>query len=91
MIKSVLKGFPNVIVYQDDILVTGPGDASHLENFETVLKRLTEAGLRVKKQKCVFLAELVVHLGHKIDPEGLHPLPEKLRAIKKVSQSTNVS
>ena len=33
----------------------------------------------------------VVFLGHKIDAQGLHPLPEKVKAIKEVPKPRNVS
>ena len=38
-----------------DILVTGHTVEEHLHNLEEVLKRLEEAGMRVKKDKCAFL------------------------------------
>ncbi len=33
-------------------------------------------------RKCVFLAMSVDYLGVKVDAEGIHPLPDKVRAIK---------
>ncbi len=33
---------------QDDILVTGKGDADHLRNLEATLSRLEEYGVRLK-------------------------------------------
>jgi len=39
-------------------------------------------GLRLNRDKCVFLAETVVLLGHKIDQHGLHPMEEKVRAVQ---------
>ena len=38
--------------------------------------------LRAKKSKCTFLVPSVSYLGYKIDGEGLHPLPEKVKAIQ---------
>lgn len=91
VMESILRGIPNVVVYLDDILITGPDDETHLETLETVLKRLSEAGLRARKVKCVFLAHSVVYLGHKIDSEGLHPMPEKVKAIQEAPRPSNVS
>ena len=67
VMESLLKGIPNVIVYQDDILISGESEATHLQSLEEVLKRLSTAGLRVKKSKWCL--------------QGLHPLPEKVEAI----------
>ncbi len=50
--------------------MTGEDEETHLE------ERLSEANLRVKKEKCLFLASSVVFLGHKIDADGLHPLQD---------------
>jgi hypothetical protein len=37
-IDGKLQGIPNVIVYLDDILVTGRNEDEHLKNLDTVLK-----------------------------------------------------
>ena len=55
VIKSLLSGIPRVVVYIDDILVTGKTQEAHLAALEEVLKRLGNAGLRLKKEKCVFI------------------------------------
>ena len=52
---QVLQGIPNVLCYQDDILVTGRNDDEHFSNLESVLQRLRKFGLRVKRKKCTFL------------------------------------
>ena len=91
IMESILNGVPNVVVYLDDILVTGPTEAEHLQVLEEVLQRLQTAGLRLKREKCVFMAPSVAYLGHKIDAQGLHPLPDKVRAIQEAPQPQNVS
>lgn len=48
-------------------------------------------GLRVQKEKCIFMAPSVTYLGHLIDAAGLHPLPEKVRTIQEVPTPCNVS
>ena len=89
--ESILSGLPNVVVYLDDILVTGPTEAEHLATLEEVFRRLHEAGLCLKNEKCVFMAPSLVYLGHKIDVEGLHPVPEKVKAIREAPTPKNVS
>ena len=80
--ERLLHGIPGVVVYIDDILVSNPTKDEHLSSLEEVLKRLQNANLRAKKTKCKFLASSVSYLGYKIDGEGLHPLPEKVKAIQ---------
>ena len=45
--EKVLRGLPKVVVYIDDILVTGSTDQEHLEILEQVLARLQEYALRL--------------------------------------------
>ena len=88
---NLLAGIPGVVVYLDDILITGPSEKEHLQSLEEVLKRLEQSGLRARKSKCSFMAQSVSYLGHKIDAEGLHPLLDKLQAVKEAPTPRNVS
>ena len=78
--ENLLQGIPNVVVYIDDILVTGATEQEHLKTLEEVLNRLEKAGLRLKRSKCLFMVPSVDFLGHKIDSQGLHPIAEKVCA-----------
>ncbi|KAL5478092.1 hypothetical protein EMCRGX_G024972 [Ephydatia muelleri] len=88
---SVLQGIPKVIVYIDDILITGSTDKEHLETLEKVLYKLKEAGIHLNKDKCFFLQESVVYLGYKIDKNGIHPLAEKVEAVKNAPEPKNIT
>ena len=90
VIKSTLQGHDGVIVYLDDILVTGSTEQEHLKALDEVLSRLSKAGLRVKRSKCEFMRTSVTYLGHKIDSAGLHPLQEKIEAITNAPTPTSV-
>ncbi|KAI4895675.1 hypothetical protein NFI96_020671 [Prochilodus magdalenae] len=89
--EGILQGIPNVAVYLDDILVSGPTEEEHLHNLKEVLQRLESSGLRLKRSKCTFLGKEVVFLGHKIDATGLHPVNEKVAAIKEAPEPRNVT
>ena len=88
--EDLLRGIPSVAVYLDDILITGPSSEDHLKSLEEVVKRLANAGLRVKKHKCCFMAPSVSYLGYVIDSKGLHPLPDKVQAIQDAPTPRNV-
>ena len=79
--ESLLQDIPSVIVYIDDILISGQSEEEHLQLLERVLDRLERAGLRLKREKCVLMAESVEYLGHRIDKNGLHPTKEKVQAV----------
>ena len=89
--ETLLQGIANAVVYLDDILITGPTDEAHLKTLGEVLTKLEQAGLRLKKSKCVFMADSVTYLGHRIDADGLHPVPKKLEAVQCAPKPHNVS
>ena len=53
------------------------------------MDRLLKAGLHIKREKCTFMSSSVTYLGHKVDAVGLHPLPDKVRAVTKAPCPTN--
>ena len=85
---NLLQG---LVFYIDDILITGRTEEKHLRTLDKVLQILEDAGMRLKKEKCVFMVCSVEYLGHSISKEGLQPTAEKVRAITKAPQLTNVS
>ena len=46
---KILQSISGIVVYLDDILLTGPTFRDHLESLETVLDRLMKAGPHIKK------------------------------------------
>ena len=88
--ESLLQGIDGVEVYIDDILISGSTEEEHLKALEEVLRRLEKAGLRVKLKKCMFMRPSVEYLGHKIDANGLHPLQDKVHAIKEAPTPQSV-
>ena len=89
--ENLLNGIPRVIVYLDDILISGVSKEDHLHNLQLVFERLHSAGLFLKKDKCKFCVNSISYLGHKIDCEGLHPLPDKIDGITKASTPKSVT
>ena len=80
VMESLLKGIPGVIVYTDDVLVTGKAEEKHLVALEEVLQRLEQAGLRLQ------MVPSATYRGHQIDAEGLHPVADKVKAVKEAPE-----
>ena len=90
-IEGILQGLDHVSVYLDDILLTGATVEEHLQLLEEVLRRLEEAGLRLKKSKCAFMLSSVEYLGYIISADGIQPSPEKVRALMDAPRPQNTS
>ena len=78
---NLVQGVPGVVVYIDDVLITGPTNEEHLKSLEEVLKCMKETGLKLQQDKCSFMSPSVTYLGYKIDAEGLHPYQRKWKQL----------
>ena len=87
--ESLLSGIPNVLVYLDDTLFTGPTQEQHVNNLHEVLGHFCQAGLRLKKQKCQFLVKSVDYLGYTVDQQGIHP--SKVETVKAAPNPKNLT
>ena len=81
IMEKLLHGITGVVVYIDDILITGRTEEEHLKNLQTALERLEDHGLRLKRKKCYFLQPRVDYLGYSINKEGLHIMQTKVKAV----------
>ncbi|XP_062554222.1 uncharacterized protein K02A2.6-like [Armigeres subalbatus] len=82
LMEEVLNGIPGVTVFLDDIRVTGPNDKVHLQRLEEVLKRLSQYGMRINVDKCVFFANQIEYCGYVVDRHGIHKVKEKIDAVQ---------
>lgn len=61
-VDTVLAGIAGVCCFFDDILVVGGTDEEHDKRLRQVLDRLSQRGVRLKKDKCVFGQRQVQYL-----------------------------
>jgi len=85
---EVLGDLPHVFVYLDDLLVASPTAEQHAADLRAVLRRLDQYGLVLNKEKCVFYADSVEYLGHRVSADGILPIAERVRAITAFSRPT---
>ena len=83
LMDLVLSGlqWSQCLVYLDDIIVLGHSFETHIQNLDSVFKRLKEAGLRLKPSKCAFFRKEVKYLGHVISCQGVATDPEKVEKV----------
>ena len=74
-------GITGVVVFIDDILVTGKTKEEHIEYLRNVLSQLCQAGLRLNKSKCLFFQKSLEYLGHLISKEGIRPTEERVKCV----------
>ena len=86
-----LAGVPNTIVRVDDILITGRNDDEHVENLRRVLEVLKENGIRLRINKCLFMAPEIEYLGFKISKQGVEKIEEKIKPIMEAPEPKDVS
>ncbi len=91
IMETILPGISNVLVYLDDILITGKSLSEHLSTLRTVLERTETAGIRLKKEKCSFLLPSVEFLGHYISAKGVQPNKKKVAAIREAPAPTDIT
>jgi len=82
-INDVLEDIIGVFVfcYIDDIIIFSPDLDSHYKHLSEVLKRLRNAGLFAKLEKCEFCVPYLDFLGHRISSEGIFMDPKKVSSI----------
>jgi hypothetical protein len=89
-IEQTVQGLDGVIVYFDDILITGSTVEEHDKQLEAVLSRL-QANVANKQKKVSIFQTKIAYLGHILDAQGLHTDPDKVAAIQNAPYPTNVT
>ena len=88
MEHNVLKGLPNVMAYQDDVVIHGKTEANLQKNLNAVLGRLKEKNVTINVQKCVECTQTLNFLGRTITPEGISPQKEIVDRIVNLTAPT---
>lgn len=90
MMDVMLAGLKWSLVYLDDIVVFAPTFDENLVRLETVLRRIREAGLKLKLAKCRFLARQLPILGYVVSGAGIQPDTSKIVAVQEFPTPTCV-
>ncbi|GFU73327.1 retrovirus-related Pol polyprotein from transposon 17.6 [Trichonephila clavipes] len=92
MMDNLLRHFKwtMCLCYLDDIIVFSETFEDHLIRLGLVLKCLQEAGLELNSKKCLFAAQEVKILGHLVSSNGVHPYPDKIKAVRNFPTPKNI-
>jgi len=77
-------------VFLDDILIASKTEEEHFKKLNLVFSKLVSAGLKVKLEKCSFLQDKVIYLGHQIDRHGLRTVQSKVDAVRNFPEPNSV-
>ena len=88
--SEILQGLEGVVCLVDDILVYGSTQTEHDAHLKAALQHIKQAGLTLSKEKCEFNKSEIKFLGQLVDHSGVHPDPDKIRAIRDMKAPTNI-
>jgi hypothetical protein len=71
VMDQVLEGVDFFKCYIDDILMHSKGLLQHLAHIKELFKRLHEINMKIHPKKCEFVVTSIIHLKHKILPNGI--------------------
>ena len=60
-----------------------------MSNLEGALGRMSGMGIKLKKEKCVFMKPTAEYFAFLVDRNGIHPSPRKVQAIHEVQVPEN--
>ena len=87
VLQRELQGLPGVRNIADDIIVFRATLAEHGANIDGCLRRLTNKGLRLNRDKCVFLSNTLEFLFE----VGIRPVPKRVTDLIKAPSPGNIS
>ena len=87
---TACRGLSFVFVYLDDILIFSRSQEEHTAHLRQLFGRLQEHGLVISLSKCKFGVNEIDFLGHRVNQQGVFPLPEKVDAIRSFPTPTTV-
>ena len=89
-IDQELRGLPFVYAYIDDLLITSASSEELKAHLRQVLQRLSDRGIIVNPSKCVLGVPRLDFLRHRVSAQGIHPLGDKVVAIREFTRPTSL-
>ena len=80
----------SIEVFMDDFSVIGSSFDEYLENLRLVLKRCMDTNLVLNWEKCHFMVQEGIVLGHRISGKGIEVGKAKIEVIEKLPPPTSV-
>ena len=88
--SEALTGLAGTVCMMDDILIHGATREEHDQRLQAVLQRLSDLGMTLNAEKCIFAQTSVKFLGHVVDTQAIGPDPDKIEAVVQFATPTSV-
>ena len=86
-----LAGITNTFAFIDDILIVTHGtEEEHITKVKEVLKRLDNANINLRLDKCTFAAMNIEWVGYNLSQQGVAPINNKVQGISERLRPTNL-
>ena len=89
-INRCCAGLP-VVPYLDDILIADSEFEHHISTIRSLFERLKEWQFRLSIDKCEFVQDSIVYLGHVITCNGIKTNPRLIQKLQDIPEPTCVS
>ena len=90
-VHQFLEDCEGTSIYMDDVIIWGSTVEEHDQNLTKTLQKLSEVGLVLNFDKCVYRQPELSYLGEVITINGVKPDPQKVQAIEDMQTPTNVT
>jgi len=90
-LNEALYGLKGVTCVADDIIIHAKTESEHDENWNALINRCYEKGIKLNKKKTQIKVDSLVFMGHQVSKEGLKTDPAKVHAIQNFPTPQNVS
>lgn len=67
----MFEGLEGLVIFLDDIVCFGRNLEEHNRRLHAILRKVRESGLKLNKEKCVFIADKVEFCGHTVSGYGI--------------------
>lgn len=88
--QDLFGGIAGVVVYMDDILITGKTLKEHDETLEKVMNVAKENNVKFNEKKFQYRLKEIKYLGHIFSKNGMEIDPERVKAIEKMEDPKNI-
>lgn len=88
--NEVVNGLNFLFVYLDDILIASKTEEEHQKHLNLLFHRLDKFGLNINVSKCIFGANTINFLSHKITVDDILPSDDRVKIISEFHQPNSI-